>query len=689
MHRTFRVGRWLVAVLGLLLLIGQADRPAYAVGREQLAKCRDFAFSTEQSFMMQRGEPVDGNRWISDGDLLAPSGDICARNADLTRVFSATGAPLPDLGLDGVDIIDADAERYLVAFSTEIDHPQDTFKSGDLVATNGVIIPNVALVAAAFGTVNQAPYDVGLDELKFTGTLDDIHRFLDFAKGVPRGAWLDGPSRLREELTRYKVDILFSTEESVETPNHTVVFLDGDILSARTGARVFKQEDLLGPPIPAGIPTRGVDFGNDAFAIDRNGSRPSLIFSTEIVYTDPVSPTLSFTDGDVLNLPGITGPTNTVVMKNYDLIKNFYPAVKDLGLDALYRGSRDPAESKITQLCNEPTLDFDGGDVSVGSGGTGLYYKDLQTVTPRELPRRPCGAYVPIDGSVPAGATKFRVVYRLAGTPRPAYGVGPGIDTEWWVKHRDPAWLNFCYSPSSPGPLLRKLLTSAGGWMDASDYLDAKNGTGTFSDGCVNAELRLAVWDSTTAPDPNGHYVVWLEWEDAGGSHQENADHHIQLDNKAPTLTPGDSNPVRIELRQPDGVTPVPQCGQLPANISTVQVWAEFDDPYYDYFDIFMAGGSPGTTWTNAPYPHYFDPNDGTLGLKNTDDTGTKPDGTLVHLRDIDMAAAFGASFKNCCYYFQIRVWDAAILYSFNHTDVNIIDPHYSLQWQTFAAGAP
>ena len=694
MRKLWSAGRWLLLALGLVLAVGQSDRPAYALGRDQLGKCRDFAFSTEQSFIMQRGEPPDGNRWISDGDLLAPTGTVCARNADLTRAFSPTGAPLPDLGLDGVDIVDADAERYLVAFSTEIDHPRGAFKSGDLLTTQGAVIPNVALVAAAFGTVNQTPYDVGLDELKFLGALDDIHRFLDFAKGVARDAWLENPGRLREELTRFKVDILFSTEEAAVTPNFTPVFLDGDILSARTGARVFRQDVLLAAPIPAGIPDRGVDFGVDAFAIDRQGSRPSLIFSTEISYESPETPPPSFTDGDALRLAGIVGPTNSIAFKNNDLIQAFGPAVKDLGLDALYRAARDPFASKIQELCDESTLEFDGGEVAVGAPGTGLYMQDRVFGTPKP-PRRPCGDFVPIDGSVPVGATKFRVAYRKDGDPRPAYGTpGNGIRTEWWLAHRDPAWLGFCYAPTGASPLVLKLETDADGWMDATHFYEAKNGLGTYSDGCVNAELRLAVWDSTGSQgagwgpsDPNGHYVVWLEWEDAGGPHQENADHHIQLDNKAPTDAPGANGAIKLELRRPDGVTPVPPCSEVPANLTTLQVWAQFDDPHYWFYEMNIKGGNPPTIGHVGPH-NYWDADDGTPGLKNTDATGTQPDGTLVHVRDIDMSALLGASFTKCCYLAEIYVWDATLRYSFNHMKVNSVQPHYSYQFLTFSAGS-
>lgn len=685
MFRVWRVGRWLLAAIGLVLLIGQADRPALAVGRDQLAQCRTAAFSTEQSFYMQDGEPVDGNRWISDGDLLAPAGFVCARNADLTQVFSPTGGRLPDLGLDAADVLNVD--DYLVAFSTDIDGPNNAFKSGDLLITNGAIIPNIALVAPFFAAVSQPPYDVGLDEVKLVGSEDNIRAFIDFAKEVPRAAWLESPGRLRDELTRYKIDIWFSVEETALTPNFTPIFLDGDLLAA-TGSIIVHQGDFFPLAIPAGLPTRGVDFGLDAFAITipRNADRAtlvrSLVFSIEISYTSEEPPLFDFTDGDVLRYG-----TAAIVNKNYDLIQAFNPAAKDLGLDALSLGSRDPLESKIQVICNQSTLEFDGGEALVGGPGTGLYMKDRALGTPKD-PRRPCGAYVPIDGTVPAGATKFRVTYRPAGTPRPAFGApGNGVRTEWSVAHRDPAWFGWCYAPDLSNPLALSLATDADGWMDATNYLQAKNGTGSFSDGCVNAEMRFGVWNSPTAPDPNGHYVVWLEWVDGAGNHQENADHHIQLDNRAPTDAPGSPAPVKLQIRLDDGITIVPPCGEAPTTATKLQVWGQFDDPYYWYFTVALKGGLPPTVWNFGPH-NYYDPTDGTLGLKNTNDTGTTPDSTLVHLRDIDLTT-LGPNFGKCCYLLEMYVWDASLRYSFDNKDVNVILPHYGYQFLTFSAGGP
>ena len=88
-------------VLGMLVLspvaLGQRAYP--------LENCRTGAFSTEEDFMMTRGEPYDGNPYISDGDLLSPSGQLCARNADLLVNFNPAGVAPADLGLDAIDIL--------------------------------------------------------------------------------------------------------------------------------------------------------------------------------------------------------------------------------------------------------------------------------------------------------------------------------------------------------------------------------------------------------------------------------------------------------------------------------------------------------------------------------------------------------------------------------------------------------
>jgi hypothetical protein len=303
-----------VVVLAAMLLV-----PTYPsmgqVGGEALRSCRDFAFSTEEDFVTQGPEPPDGNPIISDGDLLGRDHAICARNQDLVQRFEVA----VDLGLDAVHVVEV--ETYLVAFSTELDSPNvGQFAAGDLLATNGVIIPNIALTSP-FGV----GYDVGLDGVLFVGNPEGIRRFLDWARDFPRDFWLQNPGALAEMLSQYEIDLWFSTEGTSPTPM-SPGFLDGDLLSAATGTIVASNGNLLPISVPAGIPTRGVDFGLDSVAVDPAGTVRSLHFSTEILFEG--NPT--FTDGDLL-LYG-----NGVVRANWDLIAPFEPMAEFLGLDAVF-----------------------------------------------------------------------------------------------------------------------------------------------------------------------------------------------------------------------------------------------------------------------------------------------------------------------------------------------------------------
>ena len=311
----------LVAIVALVALTLRATAtPAAASAQQQgsLAACQEAAFSTEQRFLSRGPAQPDGIPTVSDGDLLSPRGVVCLRNRQLLAAFQPAGAPpLLDLGLDAADIITV--EPPLVAFSTELDDPLRRFGSGDLLATNGAVIPNFALLRG-FG-VDQG---VGLDEVKFIGKTANITRFLEFAREQRREVWLE--LDLRQVLTRYEIDLWFSIEGTVHRPD-AAPLLDGDILSARDAAVVLSQDVLLAPPLPAGLPARGVDFGLDAFAVNCAGDRASVRFSTEIVYRD--DPARAFSDGDLLKLGG------AVERKNCDFVQAFEPLTTDLGLDAV------------------------------------------------------------------------------------------------------------------------------------------------------------------------------------------------------------------------------------------------------------------------------------------------------------------------------------------------------------------
>ena len=325
---------------GMLLLCNAPPAIAGAgTGVDSLAACAKFAFSTEEDFVTQGPTPSDGNPIISDGDLLSRTGAVCLRNRELLAKWESK----QDLGLDAADVIDV--ERNLVAFSTELDDPGGRFKAGDLLATNGAVIPVAALL-----TQFQVGYDMGLDAIHFTGKPDAITEFLVFAGTKDRSDWL-GSTLLLDMLREMGIDIWFSTESTERTAS-TAQILDGDLLSVRSGQHVFRQRDLFPNSIPAGIVDRGVDFGLDAAAASRSSKRELIRFSTEILYEGEGS----FTDGDVLR-----ALTAAVEFTNEDLVAPFEPKARFLGLDALYMDIGGIAELKIYLPIIEVMRQLQGG----------------------------------------------------------------------------------------------------------------------------------------------------------------------------------------------------------------------------------------------------------------------------------------------------------------------------------------
>ena len=222
-----------------------SDPPVAATqaGEDALANCKEMAFSTEEDFVTQGPVPPDLNPIISDGDLLGLGCRICARNNDFLSRFDVSA----DLGLDAADVIDI--ASYIVAFSTELDSTnQGQFTASDLLTTNGVIIPDAALLHQFNISAN-----LGLDGIHFVGDKNNIIGFLNNASYISRGEWLTNPDMLLQMLATYDVDIWFSVEGTAPTQS-APQFLDGDILSARYGTIVEHNADILPAAVPAGIP---------------------------------------------------------------------------------------------------------------------------------------------------------------------------------------------------------------------------------------------------------------------------------------------------------------------------------------------------------------------------------------------------------------------------------------------------
>jgi hypothetical protein len=312
MQRFVRITVLSVALIAILVL------PAGLVygqpGEDALKHCREFAFSTEEDFI---SHALGGMLYVSDGDLLGPNGVVCARNWDLVKQFDIPEDK--DLGLDAADVIDVD--EYLVAFSTELDSSnRGQFTAGDLLITNGSVIPNGALTEKF-----NVTYDIGLDSVHFVGDRMNVIEFLK--------AWSGEQGSLSEMLRQFGIDIWFSTEGTRWYPDKEgTPFLDGDLLSARDGTVVAENGTMLpSASVPADIRDQGVDFGLDAFtslARDVEMAREEGFFSTEILYEHPED-VISFSDGDALRFG------DGIAFTNWGLIAPFKPRAHDLGLDAL------------------------------------------------------------------------------------------------------------------------------------------------------------------------------------------------------------------------------------------------------------------------------------------------------------------------------------------------------------------
>jgi hypothetical protein len=442
-----------------------------------------MAFSTEEDFVTFGPEPPDGNPVISDGDLLRVGCVVCARNADLLQAFKV----LVDLGLDAVDVIDV--ERYLVAFSTELDSPNPgQFTAGDLLITNGAVIPNAALLYG-FGIRG---IDLGLDAVHFIGEPAKIVEFLDYARNMGRDYWLR-EGALQATLRQYSLDIWFSTEGTGPYPTQPA-FLDGDLLSARDGVIVVPNSLLLPSSVPAGIPNRGVDFGLDAVTCARAGNKEGIHFSTEILYEgDP-----SFTDGDVLLI------SNGVIHTNEELIRCFKPKADFVGLDALSRVRMwEPSCGYFTRVggvhVNPTTWDYSTGYVDPVLSG---------------LKDRPFGRWVSIRGVIGTDAVEHRVLYRAE------MGIDVSIVlSNWEVYHTGIlAWIPVVFDPA--------------GWVNTAFWNDLKDNG--------NPDLILVNWYTRGLSD--GKYILTLQIKKADGSIVTCQELPIQIDNTPPEVELGEQH---------------------------------------------------------------------------------------------------------------------------------------------------
>lgn len=278
--------------------------------------------SWEEDFVRNNATGLPSSH-VTDGDLIDwAAGSIYMTNAQLLSAFPFINLGRQDLGLDAADVINED--KKLVVFSTE--EGRGPLTGGDLLCTNGGVIKNAGLLAKFPGIVSpNITQPMGLDAVQMIGKNEAIQSFLEYVKGLPLNYYELNPLQLSQDLTQWGIDIWFSTEinASLIAPQ-TPLFLDGDVLSAKSGTIVVPQSGLFSLAYAAGIPNRGMDFGLDGLIAPRTGDKAKIYFSTEVLNVSPL-----FTDGDLLSLGG------TIAVNYSTLASPSAPPVRFLGLDAV------------------------------------------------------------------------------------------------------------------------------------------------------------------------------------------------------------------------------------------------------------------------------------------------------------------------------------------------------------------
>jgi hypothetical protein len=293
----------------------------------------------------------------------------------------------------------------------------------------------------------------------------------------------------------------------------------------------------------------------------------------------------------------------------------------------------------ITHISNKPTGDIDGGTVPEGNPGTGLVtYLGYE---------RPFGGAVPIRGYIPTSTYEFRVVYRPAGTTRPitptdAIGIAVVTGDGWQADLLD--------SSLNCGNIWVPHSSDADGWFNTAAYLSLR------ADFCSN-DLDLTVWDSTNVPNPDGHYVIWLQWRDTAlGPVQEEAfDHHVQFDNTAPVIGGFDI---------PGGA-----CTGYSATSMPITPTALFTDTYFLFYHLRIFGGDPPSAWSYPAVYYPFDP----------DVVSTGSNGVYAPLHPVDVSDLPPTSIVDCCYGIRLWVEDRAIIGTF-HSSIDDVQYEYGHQ---------
>jgi hypothetical protein len=512
-YRFFRQFLPVLFVVFLSLLV--------SVGNVGAVEKDGIFFSTEEEFVTQGPEPADGNPIISDGDLLVADGSIYMRNRKLLGPFDVED----DLGLDAIAVLDP--KEGVVGFSTELDSPHGSFTAGDLLFTNGAIVPNRALLAL-FKVPRQL--DLGLDGVYFRGKKENILEFINIVRERGRKYWLEQPAVLSDHLKEMGIDIWFSVEGTMSSRTRPI-FLDGDLLSAASGTIVLRNSDALPGAVPAGIPVRGVDFGMDSVTMleerqERATNRYGLVlFSPEI---NGLKLTPSFTDGDAL-LRG-----NGVMFNNIHLIGAFEPKTRDLGLDALSVIRPSTRECRFTKIGGMP--------VTPGLWDSMTGYVDYEGSGRKNYT---FGRWVSIRGELGPDSVHHRVLYRPEG----------GSDSPILIPAAD-GWRVYDHDLSTWTPVS----IVGDGWLSTSFWRYLKE--------AGNGDLILVNWQTSSLED--GKYVLTLQTRDASGKITTCEERAVQIDNTKPKLS----------------LEPATECQVYDQSDLPIEIEGEISDDHFSHYEL-------------------------------------------------------------------------------------------------------
>jgi len=305
------------------------------------APVREIWFSTARGFTSGR---LPLPNVVTDGDLLSSTGRIVRRNADLTQRLGIR-PPVPDLGLDAVDILPGGE----IAFSLAQDASSQTLgqiQHGDLLWDRGGILKRNQDLTKTFGPMPPVP-DIGLDAVQI-----DDNGLIYFSTQTNLFGEVSGPIQ------------------------------HGDIATSQ-GAIWKRNQDLLArfhPPDPKH------DYGLDALYIWPLPSGEVWFSTTEGFADQQLN---QITPGDLLSDQGY------IVFRNLELLSAFAPLedVSDFGLDALYvvTDASPPADApRIGTITADPQT----GAVFIQWAGKGRVFQ-IERAADAAGPFLPAGPIAP------------------------------------------------------------------------------------------------------------------------------------------------------------------------------------------------------------------------------------------------------------------------------------------------------